>query len=57
MGSIHLLHLLSCGFGVVLHVTPNRQHMEFEGYILIDVPIPFKLLRSPMPCVAMLINI
>ena len=50
------LHLLSSGFCVAC-VTPYKKHMECEGYNLIDVPIPFKLLSSPMPCVAMLINI
>ena len=36
--------------GVVLHVTPNRQHMECVGYQIISVPIPFNMSSSPLPC-------
>ena len=57
MPFIHLFASVILWVGVVLHATPNRQHMECEGYYLIGVPIPFKLVSSPMPCVAMLINI
>ena len=44
MPSMHLFASFILWDGVVMHVTPNRQHMECEGII----PIPFNLSSSPL---------